>query len=780
MQNETYKQLENPFLVNLKNCEDEPIHLLGRLQSHGVMVAFDIESEKLKYFSETAIPQLERFEDLSNLDMSRIFDGETLKMLREYIKSGAQSWSPPKPVTCLGRQLSLHLNKNQSDIVLEMESYDAVDKSDLLEKISGLEGFLSSNKEYTAKLDLLTDAVIHFRKFTGFDRVMCYKFDENGDGEVVAEDRKRGLESFLGLRYPASDIPPQARKLYMSNLVRSIRDIGDDGVPIYGVGTEDMIDLSHSVYRSVSPIHLQYLRNMGVTATHANSLIMDGKLWGMLICHHYSEPKHLTFAERSLTVFYCSGISRYAQNLKNREFEERQAVRKELIHSLEANTDESLFDGFLKVECMLNSTLQISGFSVLESKEWKSNGIAPDIDEILKFEYRIRTSDERILFFDEVEEFSGPNSPAGCAVLRLSSNPMVVVLLYREEKKRIFTWAGNPSKAIEKGKEGELSPRKSFAQWKEKVEGRSLPWTEEEREFLSELRTSSVASLQYLSKSNVNLSTVENLQHRMKGINKTLEKVRLEKAQLAKELHIVQSAQTEVKELEDVKHLILSNLSHEMRTPLNGIMGLAEIMQLDEIDEPTRKEYSSLILKSGWRMLDTFNRLTHLDNLHSIPKRTNVTLSDFVNEVLGTYAVLAAKSNSTVTWKVHNQGNRVIRHPTLMHQSLTNLVANALRHGGLGINVNVDVRQTAINGADSLQIDVEDDGRGIQESIIGQVFEPFFTRSEVTKGNDQSAGLGLYIVKTYLESVGGAIEVESQEGEGTRFRVIIPINSDNE
>lgn len=777
MNKETYRPLENPFLVNLKNCEDEPIHLLGKLQAHGSLLAFDSKSEKLKYFSESSIPLIDEFDDLDELDLKHLFDGATLRTLREFMKSGSLSWLSPDPVILKQRKHSLHLSQSDDLLIIEFEEYDVVGKHELLQKISGLESFLGSNKEYSNKLDLLTDAVIHFRKLTGFDRVMCYRFDENGDGEVVAEDRKMGLESFLGLRYPASDIPPQARRLYLTNLVRSIRDISDDGIPIYGVGTEEMLDLSHAVYRSVSPIHLQYLRNMGVTATHANSLILNGKLWGMMICHHYAEPKTLSFAERALTLYYCSGISRYANNLKERERQTHLNLRQRLIHLLEANTSESLFEGLRSVKDLLESTLDICGFSVLEEEEWTSFGVAPEIDELLKFEYRLRSLPDKTSFYVSVDEFVGPSSPKGCAAIHISSNPKVLALLYRPEKKRIFNWAGDPSKAVAKGKSGELTPRKSFELWQEKVDGESLPWTDDEKQFIAELRMSSIVNLEYLKNNGVSLTELEMLKHRQRSLKKELEEQRIENENLVAELSDVMSVQTEVKELESVKHLILSNLSHEMRTPLNGIMGLAEIMQLDEVDESTRKEYASLILKSGWRMLDTFNRLTHLENLHSIPKREQDTVENFINEVLSTYAVLASKAGASVSWKVHNKKKTILRHSTLVHLVLSNLVANSLRHAGPAIHVNVDVRFTSINGKESMQIDVEDNGKGIASDIIGQVFEPFFTRSEVTKGSDQSTGLGLYIVRSYVESVGGSIQVESTVKEGTRFRVSIPIST---
>ena len=137
------------------------------------------------------------------------------------------------------------------------------------------------------------------RALTGFDRVMVYRYDADYNGEVVAEAKRADLNSFLGLHYPASDIPAQARALYEKNWIRLISDVDYAPAPIEPAdhpATGAPLDLTYSTLRSVSPIHLEYLRNMGVRASMSISLLRDDKLWGLIACHHYAGPHAPPFA----------------------------------------------------------------------------------------------------------------------------------------------------------------------------------------------------------------------------------------------------------------------------------------------------------------------------------------------------------------------------------------------------------------------------------------------------------------------------------------------------
>ena len=150
-------------------------------------------------------------------------------------------------------------------------------------------------------------AARQLKALLGFDRVMVYRFHSDDTGEVFAEAREMRLESFFGLHYPASDIPPQARKLYLTNILRIISDVADPTVAIAPAVSPAGIplDLSLGTLRSVSPIHIEYLRNMGVTASMSISIVVRGKLWGLFACHHYSGARVLPYALRAVAELYA-------------------------------------------------------------------------------------------------------------------------------------------------------------------------------------------------------------------------------------------------------------------------------------------------------------------------------------------------------------------------------------------------------------------------------------------------------------------------------------------
>lgn len=149
---------------------------------------------------------------------------------------------------------------------------------------------------------------------------MVYRFAEDGSGEVVAETCKPGIGSFKGLHYPASDIPVQARELYKRNLLRVIADV--DAVPVAIEPAHDekgqLLDLSYSILRSVSPIHIEYLKNMGVRASMSISILVDGELWGLFACHHYS-AKSPTFEIRSVCELFSQMYSLRLESCERKE-----------------------------------------------------------------------------------------------------------------------------------------------------------------------------------------------------------------------------------------------------------------------------------------------------------------------------------------------------------------------------------------------------------------------------------------------------------------------------
>ncbi len=344
-------------------------------------------------------------------------------------------------------------------------------------------------------------AAREMRALTGFDRVMVYRFEHDGSGEVIAEAARSGLESYLGLHYPASDIPRQARVLYERNWLRIISDI--NATPSAVLPQRDAngipLDLSMSVLRSVSPIHIEYLRNMGVGASMSVSILRQNKLWGLFACHHYA-PHHVGFGVRTAAELFGQMFSLLMEN-RERELEHSYEMRAHNLHQRLVTVmaaEATQFESVIAHLDEIADLLACDGIGVWVRDHATLKGLTPD-------RKRIRRPD-RVPQHAEPDRSAlpatrsaptirphrrSPTSAAGMLVVPLSRPPRDYLMFFRKEVARSVSWAGDPSKPVITGPLGiGLTPRKSFELWKENVRGQSIPWFATECRIAEALRVS--------------------------------------------------------------------------------------------------------------------------------------------------------------------------------------------------------------------------------------------------------------------------------------------------
>ena len=290
-------------LIDLSNCDREPIHIPGKIQTHGFLIAINKElritycSENIADFAHiTAATLLGTPVYLLETTILKKIDGFIEKLIS--IAHTRDGFLPvnPYPITIGGKDMNLVICASGDQYLLEFEP----SFSDLNIDIQQLIGSALSEIMADANLSrLLERTAQQIQKIIGYDRVMVYKFHADGHGEVVAEAKTEELTGWLGLHYPASDIPQQARELYKLNLIRLIGDVSaiPSAILTYQELNETPLDLTHSSLRAVSPIHIQYLKNMGVGSSFSVSLIHRGELWGMVACHNYT-PRFIHFKQR--------------------------------------------------------------------------------------------------------------------------------------------------------------------------------------------------------------------------------------------------------------------------------------------------------------------------------------------------------------------------------------------------------------------------------------------------------------------------------------------------
>ncbi|MCL9797904.1 GAF domain-containing protein, partial [Frankia sp. AgKG'84/4] len=349
-------------------------------------------------------------------------------------------------------------------------------------------------------LDELYGVVVEeVRRLTGFDRVMVYRFDAEWNGEVVAEAKLDRLNSFRGLHYPATDIPAQARALYERSWLRLIPDVDYRAVPVvpaFDADTGEPLDLSDAWLRSVSPMHVEYLRNMGVTASMSISLLRDGRLWGLIACHHYSGP-HEPGYEVCAAAEFLGHL--FSLRLVSREDEQTVAsslasrrVLDQLVAAAQrdgASIAASLTTGSPNLLDLIGG----GGALVAVDGEYRTIGEVPP-REVARRVFDTLGSQESILAHDSVPvdlPDLADYRDIACGMLAFRFSRDEGVAWFRPEALRTVDWGGDPHNAkiiAAEGDEVRLSPRRSFDRWREVVRDRAQPWSAHERALAEELR----------------------------------------------------------------------------------------------------------------------------------------------------------------------------------------------------------------------------------------------------------------------------------------------------
>ena len=485
--------------VDLTNCDREPIHLLGAIQPIGFLIALSTDwivsavSANIAEFLE-ATP-----EELIGQPIVNFFEGEAVHSLRNRLAllrgEDAIERVFRLPLDSSGKPFDVAIHVSGSKIVIEAEPSSERDYGDATGTVRGMIGRLDTARDLAA---FFAEGARQVRALTGFDRVMVYRFDADGSGEVVAEHAKSGIGSFFGLHYPHTDIPRQARELYKKSLLRVITDIDSTPVPIVPALDENRkpIDLSLSVLRSVSPIHIEYLRNMGVRASMSISILVDGELWGLIACHHYS-PRCPGFERRSVAELFAQMFAMRIESRLRQQVVEYERRARDISDQLlgAVASDETLLNDPAWLSDILTHAIPADGVAVWINGSYAMSGQTPDTRGVAAIVQalngaaasRVFATDRIADLVPDAERFE--STAAGMMSLPISRTPRDYVILFRSERVRSVRWAGDPHKPVEYGPNGpRLTPRQSFEEWKELVHGRSEPFTSSEVRVAETLR----------------------------------------------------------------------------------------------------------------------------------------------------------------------------------------------------------------------------------------------------------------------------------------------------
>ncbi|WNG19407.1 ATP-binding protein [Cystobacter fuscus] len=493
-------------LADLTHCDKEPIHIPGRIQAHGVLLV-------LREPALTLVQVSENVADFLGISVGALLGQPLRSFLREDqlapLLECLHGHGLTEPVrrdlvlrTPTGERLfDAILHRHGGALILELEPFSRQDDAAaLVAPYQQAREALARLKAATSLDELYRIAASAVRRLTGFDRVLIYQFDPEGNGEIVAEERDASLDAFLGLHYPASDIPRQARQLYLRNWLRLIPDAHRPTaalVPALHPDTRQPLDLSVSILRAVSPVHIEYLNNLGLRASMSISLIRANQLWGLISCGNHQGPKHVPHDLRVACELVGQVLSLRISLLEEAEFaRERMRLRwltDRLTEQMAVAVD--FRDGLLRHQPNLGELFESSGAALCFGGECSRLGRTPSEDELwalarwLDANVRLPVFHTHALsrLFPAAERYK--DMASGLLAIRVSRHQSHYVLWFRPEIIQTVTWGGDPRKPVEFGPDGpRLHPRKSFARWKELVQDQSRPWLAQELEAAHELR----------------------------------------------------------------------------------------------------------------------------------------------------------------------------------------------------------------------------------------------------------------------------------------------------
>jgi len=482
-----------PHKVDLTSCDREPIHIPGSIQPRGCLLACDSQAVRITRISENAGAILGRETPRVGELLADYFGETEAHTLRNAL---AQASDPKRPALIFGwrdggtgRTFDVSLHHHDGTSIIEFEPA-AADQADnplrLTRQIIARTKELKSLDEMAARVPRYLQAML------GYHRVMMYRFAADGSGKVIGEAKRSDLESFLGQHFPASDIPQQARLLYLKNAIRVISDSRGDSSRI--VPERDAsgaaLDLSFAHLRSVSPIHLEYLRNMGVSASMSLSIIIDGTLWGLIACHHY-EPRVVPMAQRVAAEMFADFFSLHFTAVHHqRRFQSSLRTRRTLDALTSQMSFDASVDDFLRANLpRIADLIPSDGVGLWMNSVWTAHGSTPPANALPSIMYLLtgRAGNEIVATHALADRIVAATDYAGAAAgmlaIPLSQTAGDYLLFFRKEQVQTLNWAGDPNKTYDTGPLGDrLTPRKSFSIWKEQVEGQSIPWSADDRD----------------------------------------------------------------------------------------------------------------------------------------------------------------------------------------------------------------------------------------------------------------------------------------------------------
>lgn len=713
----------------IKNCEDEEIQFLNEIQPFGYLIGIHKNSHQIEFYSQNIdelfqisaenvlnqdINQLYNFE----LDFDEVLNLDQGEFCRTHLKINSKTY---------------HLTSYHFDELIYLELEELI----ILENRLAYYNF-SEQILYSKSIDATWDRLISsIKKLINYDRVMLYKFLEDGSGVVIAEEIDNGLDSYLGLRFPEFDIPKQARQLYLEKKSRLVADVNSNRISLIATNHQK-INLMYSSVRALSPIHLQYLRNANCAASFSISIVINEKLWGIVACQN-SEPKFIPNQVRLQTELLTRQARltyvnfKATERLKFQNYFNETAIKLKENLLTEENLQQSMNNNLKEV---LNLT-KANGIALVNFDDVFVEGETPDKDEILRIkEWAFKRNSARLFtsntfYLDYGQELNlSPNS-AGVMFCFLNQTYEHFIIWFKKEQVQTLNWAGEPNKIkhveIVDGDEIlSFSPRTSFKIWQENIKNKSFIWLDKEK---------------YVAKEVIKL---------------IIETLHLQSFK-------IHSLYEQLKEINDELDSFSYTVSHDLRTPLSVMKLNCQMIQRTLEHDEIKSDRLKSVIDEIDRMTQMMQDLLAL----SKAKKSEIVLSIIetkpIIEKIVHDVLLYYKTNDTqvVIEDVHN----VLGDKTMFYEVFLNIIGNAIKYSSQAEHPIIKI-WSELNEEEVI-FKVKDNGIGIKQEDYNKMFKLFSRMSNT--GNISGNGVGLSIAHRMMDRMNGGISFESKVGEGTTF-----------
>jgi chemotaxis family two-component system sensor kinase Cph1 len=477
-----------------------PLNQTNLIQPHGVLLITDRKSLNIEQASENAEALFGiRAQELVNTSLSEFLNDEAIEKLRVRFDGHTTEKLPFVFSISSGNYLSTIQAADQY-LIIEIEKESRPEKHDsFLSIYEELKYAMTAVEAATTTASLCRVAINELQRISGFDKIMIYRFDEEWNGDVIAEIKQEGMDAYLGLKFPSSDIPKQARDLYKKAAYRLIPNVDYEPVRLYPVinpVTKAFTDLSNCNLRSVAGVHLEYLRNMGVMASMSTRIMVDGELWGLIACHH-RQPKYLSFEICTVFELLSSVISgRISAVEKHDAFSfktEMQAIYTGLLEDI--YQEKTITESFSKKTGELLKLLNADGVAFSNEGQVYLFGKTPAGPDVIDLVYWLRSEAINKTYhnshlsanYEPSEKYAGIAS--GILALPVQPDRGSFIIAFRSEAVQKVNWGGNPNEAVQFESDGKkYHPRNSFRQWQQTVKETSIPWKTEEIEVAESFR----------------------------------------------------------------------------------------------------------------------------------------------------------------------------------------------------------------------------------------------------------------------------------------------------